>query len=50
MDPGAAHMSRTRWWGSTSRKRGGTMDTASCRVMPPASFCSFMNSCTDSRV
>ena len=28
----------------TSRKSGGTIDTASCRVMPPTSFSSLMNS------
>ncbi len=36
----------TRWCGCTSRKRGGTMDTASWRVMPPLSFSRFMKSCT----
>jgi hypothetical protein len=34
-DPGAAHMSKTRWCGSTSRKSGGSIDTASWRVIFP---------------
>jgi hypothetical protein len=34
-DPGAAHMSKTTWCGSTSRKSGGSIDTASWRVMFP---------------
>lgn len=36
----------TLWCGCTSRNSGGTMDTASWRVMPPLSFSRFMNSCT----
>ena len=36
-DPGLAHMSSTRWPGRTSRTRGGTIDTSSCREMLPAS-------------
>ena len=34
-DPGAAHMSKTIWCGSTSRKSGGSIETASWRVMFP---------------
>lgn len=34
-DPGAAHISRTTWWGSTPRKSGGSIETASCRVIFP---------------
>ena len=34
-DPGAAHISRTIWCGSTPRKSGGSMETASCRVIFP---------------
>ncbi len=34
-EPGAAHMSRTLWWGFTSRKNGGIMLTASWREMWP---------------
>mmetsp|Transcript_21607 Transcript_21607/g.60798 ORF Transcript_21607/g.60798 Transcript_21607/m.60798 type:complete len:234 (+) Transcript_21607:107-808(+) len=43
--PGEAHVSSTRWPGRTSRNSGGSMDTASCRVMPPASFSRLRNSC-----
>ena len=34
-DPGAAHISRTIWCGSTPRKSGGSIETASCRVIFP---------------
>ena len=28
LEPGAAHISRQRWWGFTSNANGGTIDTA----------------------
>ena len=34
-DPGAAHISKTTWYGSMSRKSGGSIDTGSWRVMFP---------------
>lgn len=37
-EPGAAHMSTTRWCGCTSRKRGGSMLTASWRLTAPCSM------------
>ena len=37
LEPGAAHMSSTLWWGLTSRSRGGIMLTASWRLMLPCS-------------
>ena len=35
--PGAAHMSSTRWWGSTLRRKTGIMLTNSCREIFPHS-------------
>jgi hypothetical protein len=50
LDPAAATSDSggapTLWCGCTSRNSGGTMDTASWRVIPPLSFSRFMNSCT----
>ena len=43
LEPGAAHMSSTKWCGFTSRNSGGSIDTASCREMLPTSV-----SCTSS--
>mmetsp|Transcript_5588 Transcript_5588/g.19970 ORF Transcript_5588/g.19970 Transcript_5588/m.19970 type:complete len:251 (+) Transcript_5588:1876-2628(+) len=34
-DPGAAHMSSTRWCDCTSSSSAGTIDTVSCRQMSP---------------
>ena len=41
-DPGLAHMSSTVWCRRTSRRRGGTIETASCRWRLPRS-CSRMS-------
>mmetsp|Transcript_32328 Transcript_32328/g.103142 ORF Transcript_32328/g.103142 Transcript_32328/m.103142 type:complete len:217 (-) Transcript_32328:158-808(-) len=42
--PGAAHMSSTRWPGSTRSSSGGTIDTSSCRHMLPRSTSVVRNS------
>mmetsp|Transcript_22082 Transcript_22082/g.69074 ORF Transcript_22082/g.69074 Transcript_22082/m.69074 type:complete len:205 (-) Transcript_22082:98-712(-) len=41
LEPGAAQASSTRSPGPASRNNGGTIDTASCRVIVPASSCVF---------
>mmetsp|Transcript_8936 Transcript_8936/g.28395 ORF Transcript_8936/g.28395 Transcript_8936/m.28395 type:complete len:236 (+) Transcript_8936:1689-2396(+) len=43
-EPGAAHMSRTRWPGRTSSTSGGTIETSSCRLMLPSSTSCVKNS------
>ena len=43
-EPGAAHMSRTRWCGCTSSSKGGIIETASCLVIAPTSLARTRNS------
>lgn len=46
LEPGAAHMSSTHWWGLMSMRRGGTILTASCLlILPYIPSCINITSC-----